>query len=226
MPPAAACEASRSSASQGRAGHHLRHRQRAARLQHRPLPDPRGRHQRQDAFDRPADERWRPLRDRCRRIRPEARPAVRRRKTTCAGTASASSWPWPSRSEHLADHRRSNAKAQASSPTPSTEANGKFLENDKSPPARSAPHRQPRLPLLPRPLLGAGPGCPDRRPRIAAALQARGREAGRLREAIVAELIAVQGKPADIGGYYQPDDAKASAALRPSATLNGILATI
>jgi isocitrate dehydrogenase len=42
--------------------------------------------------------------------------------------------------------------------------------------------------------------------------------------AIAAELIAVQGKPNDIGGYYQPDDAKASAAMRPSATLNSILA--
>jgi isocitrate dehydrogenase len=43
---------------------------------------------------------------------------------------------------------------------------------------------------------------------------------------IVAELLAVQGQPVDIGGYYQPDDAKADAALRPSATLNGILAKI
>ena len=43
---------------------------------------------------------------------------------------------------------------------------------------------------------------------------------------IVAEMIAVQGKAADIGGYYQPDHTKASAALRPSQTLNGILATI
>jgi isocitrate dehydrogenase len=43
---------------------------------------------------------------------------------------------------------------------------------------------------------------------------------------IVAELLAVQGKPADIGGYYQPDDAKAAAALRPSTTLNAILVTI
>ncbi|MFD0895793.1 NADP-dependent isocitrate dehydrogenase [Luteolibacter ambystomatis] len=43
---------------------------------------------------------------------------------------------------------------------------------------------------------------------------------------IVEELIAVQGKPVDIGGYYQPDDAKASAALRPSSTFNGILAAI
>jgi isocitrate dehydrogenase len=43
---------------------------------------------------------------------------------------------------------------------------------------------------------------------------------------IVAELIAVQGKPADVGGYYQPDNQRASAALRPSRTLNRILATI
>ncbi len=43
---------------------------------------------------------------------------------------------------------------------------------------------------------------------------------------IVDELIAVQGKPVDIGSYYQPDDAKASVALRPSATFNEILATL
>jgi len=43
---------------------------------------------------------------------------------------------------------------------------------------------------------------------------------------IVEELVAVQGKPVDLGGYYQPDEAKASAVLRPSATLNGILAGI
>jgi isocitrate dehydrogenase len=40
---------------------------------------------------------------------------------------------------------------------------------------------------------------------------------------IVEELIAVQGQPVDIGGYYHPDDAKAEAAMRPSATLNGIV---
>ncbi len=33
-------------------------------------------------------------------------------------------------------------------------------------------------------------------------------------------------KPADIGGYYQSDDKLASAALRPSKTLNDILATL
>jgi isocitrate dehydrogenase len=43
---------------------------------------------------------------------------------------------------------------------------------------------------------------------------------------IVEELLAVQGKPVDIGGYYQPDDAKCDAALRPSATLNAIIGAI
>ena len=43
---------------------------------------------------------------------------------------------------------------------------------------------------------------------------------------IVAELAAVQGSSIDVGGYYMPDDAKASVAMRPSATFNGILATI
>jgi isocitrate dehydrogenase len=40
---------------------------------------------------------------------------------------------------------------------------------------------------------------------------------------IAGELLAAQGKPADIGGYYLPDDAKCSAAMRPSATLNAII---
>ncbi len=43
---------------------------------------------------------------------------------------------------------------------------------------------------------------------------------------IVAELLAVQGKPADIGGYYAPDEAKAEAALRPSETFNAILGKV
>ena len=42
-------------------------------------------------------------------------------------------------------------------------------------------------------------------------------------EKITAELKAVQGKPADIGGYYAPSFEKASAAMRPSATFNGII---
>ena len=43
---------------------------------------------------------------------------------------------------------------------------------------------------------------------------------------IAGELIAVQGKQIDIGGYYLPDDKKAEAALRPSTTFNAILAEL
>ena len=107
------------------------------------------------------------------------------------------------------------------------EANGKFLEYDKSPArkvgagidnrgshfylalywaqALAAQNKDAKLKALFTP--------------IAAELLANEAK-------IVAEMVAVQGKPSDIGGYYRPDDAKASAALRPSATLNGILAKL
>ena len=45
-------------------------------------------------------------------------------------------------------------------------------------------------------------------------------------ETIVAELLAVQGKPADIGGYYRPDATKTAAVMRPSATFNEALASL
>jgi len=41
---------------------------------------------------------------------------------------------------------------------------------------------------------------------------------------IVAELATVQGKPVDIGGYYKPDSDKVKVVMRPSATLNAVLA--
>ncbi|WP_248583023.1 NADP-dependent isocitrate dehydrogenase [Nocardioides sp. InS609-2] len=50
--------------------------------------------------------------------------------------------------------------------------------------------------------------------------------AARLREdeqTIVDELLAVQGSPVDLGGYFRPDPAKASAVMRPSTTLNEAL---
>ncbi len=45
-------------------------------------------------------------------------------------------------------------------------------------------------------------------------------------DTIVAELAAVQGSPADIGGYFRPEDAKADEVMRPSATLNEALAAL
>jgi isocitrate dehydrogenase len=40
------------------------------------------------------------------------------------------------------------------------------------------------------------------------------------------ELLGVQGHPADIGGYYRPDEAKTAAVMRPSATFNEALAAL
>lgn len=51
---------------------------------------------------------------------------------------------------------------------------------------------------------------------VAAAMAAAG-------DKIMQELLAAQGQPVDIGGYYCPDDAKCAAAMRPSATLNAII---
>ena len=45
-------------------------------------------------------------------------------------------------------------------------------------------------------------------------------------DTITAELLAVQGKPADIGGYYKPDDTMATAVMTPSKTLNDTIASL
>ncbi|GAA1541890.1 NADP-dependent isocitrate dehydrogenase [Actinomadura kijaniata] len=45
-------------------------------------------------------------------------------------------------------------------------------------------------------------------------------------QAIVDELLAVQGSPVDLGGYYRPDPEKATAVMRPSATFNNALAIL
>ena len=53
--------------------------------------------------------------------------------------------------------------------------------------------------------------------------------AGALRsneQTIVDELLAVQGQPADIGGYYAPDAVKATAVMRPSPTFNAAIDAI
>jgi isocitrate dehydrogenase len=43
---------------------------------------------------------------------------------------------------------------------------------------------------------------------------------------INAELLGAQGKPMDTGGYYLPETSKATAAMRPSKTLNDALAEL
>ncbi len=45
-------------------------------------------------------------------------------------------------------------------------------------------------------------------------------------DTIVSELLAVQGSPADIGGYYHPDVARVTEVMRPSSTLSEVLAIL
>ncbi|MFI5829974.1 NADP-dependent isocitrate dehydrogenase [Streptomyces sp. NPDC051578] len=63
-------------------------------------------------------------------------------------------------------------------------------------------------------------------PKLAAAFHPLAKTLAESEEKIVGELIAVQGSPAEIGGYYQPDPAKAAAVMRPSVTFNEAIATL
>jgi len=126
--------------------------------------------------------------------------------------------------EHLADTFK-NAKAKVLADTLDT-ANGKFLEYDRSPGRKlgTIDNRGSHFYLA---LYWAQALAEQTADAGLAATFKPIAEALTTNEAkIVAELLAVQGHPVDIGGYYKPDNAKATAALRPSPTLNGILAGV
>jgi isocitrate dehydrogenase len=105
-------------------------------------------------------------------------------------------------------------------------ANGEFLDNDKSP-ARKVGHLDNRgshfyLGLYwARALAAQNDDAELKAIFTPLATRLNAEEA-----TIVAELNGSQGKAIDIGGYYQPDEAKANQALRPSATFNATLATL
>lgn len=61
---------------------------------------------------------------------------------------------------------------------------------------------------------------------LAAAFSSVAEELSSKEETIVGELAAVQGSSVDIGGYYHPEDEKASAVMRPSATLNKVISSL
>jgi isocitrate dehydrogenase len=66
----------------------------------------------------------------------------------------------------------------------------------------------------------------DDDPELAAAFKALAETLAQSEQAINDELIAVQGHPVDLGGYYRPDPAKASAVMRPSKTFNNAIAAL
>ncbi len=126
--------------------------------------------------------------------------------------------------EHLAQMYK-NAKAQVLADALDV-ANGKILDNNKSP-ARKVGEIDNRgshfyLALYWAEALAAQTRDKDIQVRFAPLAKAlKDNEAK-----ISAELIAAQGKPVDMGGYYQPDFGKTSGAMRPSATFNAALGAI
>lgn len=123
--------------------------------------------------------------------------------------------------EHLADTRE-NPKARVLATTLDT-ATGQFLEHDRSPGRKlgTIDNRGSHFYLALYWSRALATQTNDAELKsiftpIADTLAAN-------EDTIVKELLAPQGTPADIGGYYLPDDKKTSTALRPSPTLNRIL---
>ncbi|NLE98107.1 MAG: NADP-dependent isocitrate dehydrogenase, partial [Propionibacterium sp.] len=105
-------------------------------------------------------------------------------------------------------------------------ANGQFLQNDKSPTRRigGIDNRGSHY-WLARYWAEAVVAQTDD-PALAEKFRPAAQALADGEEAILAELIGVQGKPADIGGYYRPDTSKASQVMRPSETLNAAIALL
>ena len=118
-----------------------------------------------------------------------------------------------------------NAKALVLSKT-MNDAIGKFLDENKSP-SRKAGELDNRgshfyLALYWADALAAQTDDPD----LAAQFAPCATTLAENETTIVEELNAVQGQPMDIGGYYQPDEEKATAAMRPCAVFNDALAKL
>ena len=126
--------------------------------------------------------------------------------------------------EHLAQKFK-NAKAQVLAET-LDQANSRILDNNKSP-ARKVGELDNRGSHYYLALYWAQALAAQNKDKV---IQARFTTLAKTladNEAkINAELIAAQGKPVDMGGYYHPDFQKTAKAMRPSATLNAALASI
>jgi isocitrate dehydrogenase len=126
--------------------------------------------------------------------------------------------------EHLAQSFK-NPKAQVLADT-LDQANGKILDNDRSP-ARKVGEIDNRgshfyLALYWAQALAAQ----DKDAELKAKFTPLAKALTENEAKINAELIGAQGKPVDMGGYYHPDFAKTSGAMRPSATFNAALAAL
>jgi isocitrate dehydrogenase len=123
--------------------------------------------------------------------------------------------------EHLAQ-TQGNTKAQILADTLDA-ANAKFLATDKSP-ARKVGQIDNRgshfyLAMYWAEALASQTADAEIAEKFAPVAKAMQENETKINE----ELIAAQGKPQNIGGYYHPDPEKAYATMRPSATLNNIV---
>ena len=123
--------------------------------------------------------------------------------------------------EHVAQSF-SNDKARILAET-LDQAIGKFLDNDKSP-ARKVGQIDNRgshfyLALYWAEALAAQQEDKELQARFAAVAQQLGDNEAKINE----ELIGAQGKPVDMGGYYNPDEALTTKAMRPSSIFNAII---
>ncbi|ALA57129.1 NADP-dependent isocitrate dehydrogenase [Nitrospira moscoviensis] len=106
------------------------------------------------------------------------------------------------------------------------QANAKFLESNKSP-ARKVGEIDNRGSHFYLALYWAQALAQQTQdPKLAERFKKIAKDLADNEAQINSELLAAQGKPQDIGGYYHPDDAKASKAMRPSVTLNRIIDSI
>jgi isocitrate dehydrogenase len=126
--------------------------------------------------------------------------------------------------EHLANHT-ANKRAQILADTLDL-ATGTFLEENKSP-SRKVHEIDNRgshfyLALYWAQELAAQSADAE----LAALFAPLAEQLAADEEAITAELLAVQGQMADLGGYYAPDPVKATEVMRPSQTFNAALATL
>ena len=126
--------------------------------------------------------------------------------------------------EHLANFT-GNVKAQVLADTLDA-ATGTFLENDKSPGRAlgTIDNRGSHFYLAlywAQELAGQGAD-----PELAAIFAPVAESLAANEQQIVAELLAVQGSPVEIGGYYHPDQELVEAVMRPSQTLNDIVGSI
>ena len=136
-------------------GHHLGHRQRAARLPDRPVPDPRAGHLGQDVVSGSAAQRRRSVRDRGGWLSPQARPTAGQGELSALGQPRGVPRPRGQPGASGRHHRQRPGPGARRHPRP---RDRHVPQREQVPGPAGRRDRQPGQPLLPGALLGSGTG--------------------------------------------------------------------